>query len=65
MTCVHNNEVKNIAKLNLLHDIINSPKHDKILNSHYSPILHVYMNTRKGKAKLKKFSSYWTVDVVT
>ena len=55
MTRIHNNEVKNIAECNLLHDIINPPKRAKNLNSHYYPILHVCMNTRKGKAKFKNF----------
>ena len=51
MTCLHNNEVKNIAECNLLYDIINRPKHGKKLNSHYYHIIHGCMNTRKGKAK--------------
>ena len=55
MTRIHNNEVNNIAECNLLHDIINPPKHAKILNIHYSPILHGWMNTRKGRAKFKDF----------
>ena len=55
MTHIHNNEVKNIDEWNLLHDIINNLKRTKKLNSHYSPILHGCMNTRKGKAKFKKF----------
>ena len=29
MTCINNNEVKNIAECNLLHDIINTPKRAK------------------------------------
>ena len=49
--CLHNNEVNNIAECNLLHDIINPTKRVKYINSHYSPILHVCMNIRKGKAK--------------
>ena len=53
--CIHKNEVKNIAEWNLLYNIINSPKRAKKLNSHYSPILHRCMITRKGKAKLKNF----------
>ena len=65
MTCIHNDEVKNIAECNVLHDIINPPKQAKKLNSHYSPILHAFMNTRKSKAKLKTFASYWIVDIVT
>ena len=48
---MHNNEVNNIAECNLLHDIINPTKRVKYINSHYSPILHVCMNIRKGKAK--------------
>ena len=55
MTRIHNNEVNNIAECNLLHDIINPPKPTKNLNSHYSPILHGYMNTIKGKANFKNF----------
>ena len=55
MTCIPDNEVNNIAELNLLHDIINPPKNSKILNSHYSPILHICVNNRKGKAKFKNF----------
>ena len=54
MTRVHNNEVKNIAECNLLHDIINPPKRTKNINSRYSPILHGCMNTRRGKLKFKK-----------
>ena len=34
MTCLNNNEVKNIAECNLLHDIINPPKLTKNVNSH-------------------------------
>ena len=48
MTRIHN-EVKNIAECNLLHDIINPPKHAKKLNRHYYPILHRCMNNGKGK----------------
>ena len=57
MTRIHNNEAKNIVECNLLHDIINHPKHAKNLNTHYSPILHGCMNTRKGKANFKNFRS--------
>ena len=64
MTRIKNNEVKNIAECNLLQDIINPPKRTKKLNSHYSPILHGFMNNRKGRAKFKTFAFYWTVDVV-
>ena len=55
MTRIHNNEVKNIAKCNLLHDIINPPKRTKKLNIHYSPILHGCINTTKNKARFKFF----------
>ena len=55
MTRIHNNEVNNIAEWNLLHDIINPPKQTKILNIHYSHILHGCMNNRKGRSKSKNY----------
>ena len=64
MTCIHKNELNNIAECNLLHDIINYPKRAKYINNHYSPILHGCMNTRKGKAEFENFVLCWTVDVV-
>ena len=51
MTRIHDKEVNNIAECNLLHDIINRPKRARNLNSHYYPIIHGCMNTRKGQAK--------------
>ena len=56
MTHIHGNEVKNIDECNLIHDIINPPKHAKKLNSHHSPIIHGFMATRKGRDKFKNFS---------
>ena len=50
---IHDNEVKNIAECNLLHDIISPPKCAKNINSHYSPIIHRFMNTRKGRLKFR------------
>ena len=55
MTRIHEKEVNNIAECNLIYDIINPPKRTKILNIHYSPIIHVFMDTRKGRAKFNKF----------
>ena len=52
---IHDKEVNKITECNLLHDIINPHKCTKILNIHYSPILHGCMNTRNGKAKFKDF----------
>ena len=52
---MHDNEVKNIAEFNLLHDIINPPKRAKYIKIHYYPILHGCMNTRGNKSKLKNF----------
>ena len=49
MTRIHDNKVNKITECNLLHDIINTPKRTKNVNSHYSPILHGCMNTRKGR----------------
>ena len=40
----HGNRVNDIAECNLLHDILNPSKRTKNRNSHYSPILHGYMN---------------------
>ena len=55
MTLIHDKEVNKIAEFNLLNDIINTPKRNKRLYSHYYPILHGCMNTRRGKAKFKNF----------
>ena len=55
MIYMYDNEVRNIAEWNLLHDIINPPKRARNINSHYSPIIHVCMNTRKGRAKFQNF----------
>ena len=59
MNCIHDNEVNNIAECNLLHDIPNSSKFTKNINSHYSPILHGCLNTHMGKSKIKNFECYW------
>ena len=55
MIHIQDEEVNKIAECNLLYDIKNPPKHTKNLNSHYSPIIHGCMNTRKGREKFKKF----------
>ena len=55
MIYIHDNELKSIAECNLLHDIINPSKRAKNINSHYYPILHGCMNTRKVRAKFKNF----------
>ena len=55
MIYIHNNEVNNIYEYNLLHDISNPPKRAKYTTSHYSPILHGRINTRKGRANFKNF----------
>ena len=55
MTCMHKNIVNKRPECNLLHDILNPPKHNKILNIHYSPILQGYINICKGEAKFKNF----------
>ena len=54
-TRIHDKEVNKIYECNLLHHIINPPKHTKKLNSHYSPIKHGFMNTGIGKSKFKNF----------
>ena len=50
---IKDNEVNNISECNLLHDIINTPKRAKNINSYYSLIIYECMNIRKGIAKLK------------
>ena len=55
MNCIQENKVNRIDEFNLIHDILKPYKHNKNLNSHYSPILHVRMNTWKGTPKFKKF----------
>ena len=55
MTHIHDKEVNKITEWYLLHYIINPPKLTKYLNIYYSSILHVCMNTRKGKATFKNF----------
>ena len=52
MNCIHNNDVNKISECNLLHDILNPSKRTKNINNNYSPILHVCMNTRKGRENL-------------
>ena len=64
MTRLHDNGVINIAKLNLLNDIINPPKLTTHLNTHYSPIIHGCMNTRKVNRSLRTLEFCWIVDVV-
>ena len=58
MNNIHDNDVNNIAKCSLLHDILNPYEYVKINNCRDSPILHVWMNTRMGKAENKKFEVY-------
>ena len=55
MNLIHDNQVNNTYEYNLLHDILNTSKLTKRINSHYSPILHIWMNKRKGKARFKNF----------
>ena len=50
-----NNDVNHMYECNLLHDILNPSKRVKITNDNHSPNLYVCINTRKGKANLKKF----------
>ena len=52
---IYEKEVNETAKCNLLRDIINRTRIAKNLKSHYSTIMHVCMNTRKGKLKFKNF----------
>ena len=35
MNSIHDNNVNNIAEVNLLHEILNTSKHTKYISSHY------------------------------
>ena len=64
MTFIHGNKVNKISECNLLHGIQYPSKSTKILNVHYYPIIHVYMNTQMVKDSLRTFKYYWIVDLV-
>ena len=55
MIHIHEKEVNKKSGCNLLQGMINPPKRAKKLNNHYYPILHVCMNTTKGREKYKNF----------
>ena len=55
MTRIYDNEVNKISECNSLYDKINPCKRTKILNIHYSPIMHECINNRKGGANFKNF----------
>ena len=65
INCIHDNKIKYMARCNLLHGITNPSKRIKNINSHYYPILHGCMNTRRDKVKFNYLYYYWIVDVVT
>ena len=48
-------KVDKLSECNLLHNIINTPKHTKSLNTHSSNIIQGWMNTKMGKEKFKNF----------
>ena len=55
MTHIHDKDINKMVECNLLHDIINPPKYNKILNSHYYHIIHECMNTIHCRLKFKNF----------
>ena len=55
MNNINDNKVNNVFECNLPHDMLNPYKHTKNINSHYSPILHVCMDTRNIKARFNNF----------
>ena len=55
MNCINGNKVNKISEFILLHDMINPSKRTKDINSHYYPILHVCVNTQKGKENFNNF----------
>ena len=49
----HINNYKSLThECNVLSNILNTMKHAKLKNIHYSPIMQGCMNTRSGRAKL-------------
>ena len=55
MNNIHDNKVNNIAECNLLNDIVNTSKCTKDINTNYFPILHLCINTCKGRVKYNSF----------
>ena len=55
MNYMHDKKVNKRAELNLLHDMLKPSKRTKNINSHYSPIIHVCMNTQKVKSRFNIF----------
>ena len=49
ITCINDNKVNNIDGCNFLQDVLNPYKLTLNINSQYSPIIHVCMNTHMGK----------------
>ena len=64
MNYIHENKVNKKYECNLLHAIINHYKRTRILRSHYSPIIHVCMNTKGVEKILRMFKSNCVVDVI-
>ena len=55
MTRIHDKKLNKVSECNVLHDMINPPKRANNLNSHYYPIIHGFMNTRKSIVIFKDF----------
>ena len=55
MMHIHDNKVNKIYECNLLHGIINPRKRTKNLSIHYSPIIHGFIISRKGRANFNTF----------
>ena len=49
------NKIDKEIESNLLNGILRPAKRAKIINSHYSPILHECMNTRNGRVNFNNF----------
>ena len=58
MNNIHDNGINIIAELNLLHDILNLPKHTKYVNYDYSPIIHGCMRTCRDRGIYKKMFGF-------
>ena len=55
VNCVHDTKANNISEWNLGNDKPNNSKCTKDINSQYYPIIHVFMNTHRGKEKINRY----------
>ena len=55
MNSIHDDKVNHTYESHSLHDILNPSRRTKDMNSHYSPVIHGFVNTHKGRARFNNF----------